>query len=258
MGGTAGNVTRVLTACDTSEHQQQITCFIIPFLGFLAGSPSWAWRPVSILFQLLVLKKRHGQAECFKINQSIVGSYSFFSPLQVTALVQLSSNLLSIVDRRRGKVMVEEEAEQAINRQTALYSLKLLCRSFGSDHQEAFIPVLQQTVEIVTSAEEEKNVTGSALLCIAEVVSTLKALAIPQLPRWKPPSQVYWAQLGCWSLWEASSDLWLWVKCEIFHTSSYLVYKHVRSERHDHVEQKHQNQNQWSSYVFQCHIVQSE
>uniref|UniRef100_A0A671WLT3 HEAT repeat-containing protein 1 n=1 Tax=Sparus aurata TaxID=8175 RepID=A0A671WLT3_SPAAU len=105
---------------------------------------------------------------------------------QVTALVQLSSNLLSIVDRRRGKVMVEEEAEQAINRQTALYSLKLLCRSFGSDHQEAFIPVLQQTVEIVTSAEEEKNVMGSALLCIAEVVSTLKALAIPQLPRLMP------------------------------------------------------------------------
>lgn len=74
-------------------------------------------------------------------------------------------------------------AEQAINRQTALFSLKLLCRSFGSDHQEAFVPVLLRTMELVAAAEEEKNVTGSALLCIAEVVSTLKALAIPQLPR---------------------------------------------------------------------------
>lgn len=73
--------------------------------------------------------------------------------------------------------------EQAINRQTALYSLKLLCRNFGSDHHEALLPVLQQTVALVTSPEEEKNVTGSALLCIAEVVSTLKTLAIPQLPR---------------------------------------------------------------------------
>lgn len=82
-----------------------------------------------------------------------------------------------------GKVVAGQEAEQAINRQTALYSLKLLCRSFGSDHQEAFVPVLLQTVEIVASPEEEKNVTGSALLCIAEVVATLKALAIPQLPR---------------------------------------------------------------------------
>jgi len=101
----------------------------------------------------------------------------------VTALLQLTGDLLSIVGKGHGKVSEEEGAEQAINRQTALYSLKLLCRSFGSGHQEAFVPVLLQAVEIVTAAEEEKNVMGSALLCIAEVVSTLKALAIPQLPR---------------------------------------------------------------------------
>nr|XP_046233291.1 HEAT repeat-containing protein 1 isoform X2 [Scatophagus argus] len=105
---------------------------------------------------------------------------------QVTALLQLTGDLLTIVGKSHSKVMEEEEAEQAINRQTALYSLKLLCRSFGSDHQEALVPVLQQTVEIVSSLEEEKNVMGSALLCIAEVVSTLKALAIPQLPRLMP------------------------------------------------------------------------
>lgn len=99
-------------------------------------------------------------------------------------LLQLTGDLLSIVGKSHSKVTeAEQDAEQAINRQTALYSLKLLCRSFGSDHQEAFVPVLLQTVDIVTAAEEEKNVTGSALLCIAEVVSTLKALAIPQLPR---------------------------------------------------------------------------
>ncbi|KAI3365131.1 hypothetical protein L3Q82_010114, partial [Scortum barcoo] len=109
---------------------------------------------------------------------------------QVTALLQLTGDLLSIVGKGHGKVVggqeAGQEAEQAINRQTALYSLKLLCRSFGSDHQEAFVPALLQTVDIVTSAAEEKNVTGSALLCIAEVVATLKALAIPQLPRLMP------------------------------------------------------------------------
>lgn len=101
--------------------------------------------------------------------------------VQVTAILQLIGDLLAIVGKVHSKAT--EEAEQAINRQTALFSLKLLCRSFGSDHQEAFVPVLQQAVEIVTIAEEEKNVTGSALLCIAEVASTLKTLAIPQLPR---------------------------------------------------------------------------
>ena len=43
--------------------------------------------------------------------------------------------------------------------------------------------MLQRAVEVATATEEEKNVTGSALLCIAEVASVLKTLAIPQLPR---------------------------------------------------------------------------
>uniref|UniRef100_A0A1A8FHP8 Family with sequence similarity 193, member B n=1 Tax=Nothobranchius korthausae TaxID=1143690 RepID=A0A1A8FHP8_9TELE len=103
---------------------------------------------------------------------------------QVAVLLQLTSDLLIIVSKSQSKV--SEEAEQAINRQTALYSLKLLCRSFGSSHQQEFVPVLQQAVDIVTTTGEEKNVTGSALLCIAEVVSSLKALAIPQLPRLMP------------------------------------------------------------------------
>lgn len=102
---------------------------------------------------------------------------------QVTGVLQLTSDLLRIASKAHNKVTREDEAEQAINRQTALYSLKLLCRNFGSNHQEALLPVLQETVALVTSPEEEKNVTGSALLCIAEVVSTLKTLAIPQLPR---------------------------------------------------------------------------
>lgn len=100
---------------------------------------------------------------------------------QVTVLLELISDLLRVVGR--GQVSEEEEAEQTINRQTALYSLKLLCHNIGSHHQEAFVPVLLQAVEVITVANEEKNVTASALLCIAEVVSTLKALAIPQLPR---------------------------------------------------------------------------
>ena len=108
---------------------------------------------------------------------------------QVTVLLRLTDDLLSIVGRGHGQEEEEEmqkekeEEEQAINRQTALYSLKLLCRNFGADHKEAFVPVLQRAVELATAPEEEKNVTGSALLCIAEVASVLKTLAIPQLPR---------------------------------------------------------------------------
>uniref|UniRef100_A0A8C1U1M1 HEAT repeat-containing protein 1 n=1 Tax=Cyprinus carpio TaxID=7962 RepID=A0A8C1U1M1_CYPCA len=99
----------------------------------------------------------------------------------ITVLLELIGVLLKIVGRSHGKVTAQEEVELAINRQTALYSLKLLCRNFGSAHQEAFVPVLKKAVELVANKEEEKNVMGSALLCVAEVASTLKALAIPQL-----------------------------------------------------------------------------
>ncbi|KAJ7987637.1 hypothetical protein DPEC_G00328550 [Dallia pectoralis] len=105
---------------------------------------------------------------------------------QVAVLLDLIGDLLAIAARGHGRADDDEEGEQAINRQTALFSLKLLCRSFGSGHQEAFVPVLKQAVEMVVSPDEEKNVMGSTLLCIAEVAGALKALVIPQLPRLMP------------------------------------------------------------------------
>ncbi|XP_076155665.1 HEAT repeat-containing protein 1 [Alosa pseudoharengus] len=107
---------------------------------------------------------------------------------QVLALLPLTGDLLAVLGRggpqRPGET--QEQEEQAINRQTALYSLKLLCRSFGAGHPEAFVPVLSRAVELLLLPREERNVMGSALLCIAEVTSTLKALAIPQLHRLMP------------------------------------------------------------------------
>lgn len=97
--------------------------------------------------------------------------------------MQLANDLLRVVGKSHGRVTEEEEAEQAINRQTALYSLKLLCRNFGAAHQDELLPILTQSIDIISSPEEEKNLTGSALLCVAEAVSVLKALAIPHLPR---------------------------------------------------------------------------
>ncbi|XP_061886702.1 HEAT repeat-containing protein 1 isoform X2 [Entelurus aequoreus] len=105
---------------------------------------------------------------------------------QITALLELISDLLAVVGKSTGAAVQEAAAEQTVNRQTALYSLKLLCRNFGSAHQEAFLPVLLHATEVASLPQEEKNVMASALLCVAEVVGALKALAIPQLPRLMP------------------------------------------------------------------------
>ncbi|MBZ3881669.1 HEAT repeat-containing protein 1 [Sciurus carolinensis] len=90
--------------------------------------------------------------------------------------------LLAIVQRKK-----KDGEEQAINRQTALYTLKLLCKNFGAGNPESFVPVLNTAVKLIApERKEDKNVLGSSLLCIAEVASTLEALAIPQLPSLMP------------------------------------------------------------------------
>uniref|UniRef100_A0A2K6FIH7 HEAT repeat-containing protein 1 n=1 Tax=Propithecus coquereli TaxID=379532 RepID=A0A2K6FIH7_PROCO len=97
--------------------------------------------------------------------------------------LKLVPDLVAIVQRKKK----EGEEEQAINRQTALYTLKLLCKNFGAENPEPFVPVLDTAVKLIApERKEEKNVLGSALLCIAEVASTLEALAIPQLPSLMP------------------------------------------------------------------------
>ncbi|XP_054018256.1 HEAT repeat-containing protein 1 [Dryobates pubescens] len=101
---------------------------------------------------------------------------------QILQLLELVPELVAIVQCKRK----EEEEEQAINRQTALFSLKLLCKGFGTENPVPFVPVLKTAIDLISSEKEEKNVMGSALLCIAEVTCTLKAQAIPQLPRLMP------------------------------------------------------------------------
>ncbi|XP_063469499.1 HEAT repeat-containing protein 1 isoform X2 [Symphalangus syndactylus] len=101
----------------------------------------------------------------------------------VTRFLKLVPDLLAIVQRKKK----EGEEEQAINRQTALYTLKLLCKNFGAENPDPFVPVLSTAVKLIApERKEEKNVLGSTLLCIAEVTSTLEALAIPQLPSLMP------------------------------------------------------------------------
>ncbi|XP_007527955.1 HEAT repeat-containing protein 1 isoform X2 [Erinaceus europaeus] len=99
----------------------------------------------------------------------------------VSRFLKLVPVLLAVVQQKKA---VEEPA---ISRQTALYTLKLLCKNFGAENPEPFVPVLKTAVQLIDpETKEEKNVLGSALLCVAEVVSTVEALTIPQLPSLMP------------------------------------------------------------------------
>lgn len=100
-----------------------------------------------------------------------------WEPPQVSSLLSLLPDL---------EVVVTSSAEPSVNRQTALFSLKLLCRLFGASEPRSFIAVMQVAVGIVTATEEDRNVTATALQCVTENITALKALTVPHLPSLVP------------------------------------------------------------------------
>lgn len=100
-----------------------------------------------------------------------------WQPPQVSSLLKLLPLLISVVT---------SSDEPAVNRQTALFSLKLLCRLFGASKPQSFIEVMRVAVGVVTSTNEDQNVMATTLQCIAETITALKALAVPHLPSLVP------------------------------------------------------------------------
>ncbi|KAL3869078.1 hypothetical protein ACJMK2_041804 [Sinanodonta woodiana] len=76
--------------------------------------------------------------------------------------------------------------ESLINGQTAFISLKLLCKILGDKHPTTFIQVLKVTMEVLTGNHANQQVSACALLCLAEICSTLKVHTIQHLPLFMP------------------------------------------------------------------------
>ncbi|KAJ7330602.1 HEAT repeat-containing protein 1 [Desmophyllum pertusum] len=99
---------------------------------------------------------------------------------QVEALLSLVTELL-VISRGTG-----DSEESIINKQTALYSLKLLSRLLSKEHPSEFKEVMTTSIDVFSSKNANAQVASSALLCAAEVVTGLKAHCIPFLPQLMP------------------------------------------------------------------------
>nr|KAG5705320.1 hypothetical protein BaRGS_010771 [Batillaria attramentaria] len=93
---------------------------------------------------------------------------------QISILLDMVRKLQTSVKQLTEASSTDSE-ESAVTGQTALYTLKLLCRT-----------VLQQVCEVLAS-RTSGAVLASAMLCAAEVVSCVRAHAIVHLPRIVPP-----------------------------------------------------------------------
>ncbi|CAM9779225.1 unnamed protein product [Lampetra planeri] len=132
------------------------------------------------------------------LNSKLLHHRANWSNAQVELLLEVLELLLEVCGRHHrdhaaatAKPLADgdpdEESEQAVNRQTALMSLKLLCRSFGAERPARFLPVLAAAVQLLEEgADEDVNVLAGALLCAAETATALRVLAVPLLPRLLP------------------------------------------------------------------------
>ncbi|XP_014661393.1 PREDICTED: HEAT repeat-containing protein 1-like [Priapulus caudatus] len=110
-----------------------------------------------------------------RLHSQLYQQQAFFKQEQVPVLLALVPELLAVAQEQ------DSGQEMAVNKQTALFSLKLLCRALGDEHPDTFKKVLHAVIAIVTEAGLNAAVLASALLCLAELCSCLKAHTISSL-----------------------------------------------------------------------------
>lgn len=105
---------------------------------------------------------------------------NFFAVTQdQSVLLQLIPSLTAIAS---GQGSNEEEA---LNQQTAFFTLKLLCRCMGPSASSSFRPVLDVVVETISpSKTTSSTVLASAFLCLAELIQNMGVQSLPHLPRY--------------------------------------------------------------------------
>ncbi|KAH6921670.1 hypothetical protein HPB50_003948 [Hyalomma asiaticum] len=91
---------------------------------------------------------------------------------------------LSVGDGTSGATMSEEAV---LNRQTALLSIKLLIRTLGSEHRDAFAEVYDLTHQLLSANRLNPLLLSSALLCFAELCHSLPTPTIAHFGHLMPP-----------------------------------------------------------------------
>ncbi|GFN81361.1 heat repeat-containing protein 1 [Plakobranchus ocellatus] len=122
------------------------------------------------------------------LNSKLLQQRDVSHPNEESMLVSMVEKLHAIASScllKSQKSTVSEE-EQLVNGQTALYSLKILCRLLGEAHHQQFIQVLQLCVKALTIHNDNGAVSSSAMLCIAEVVSAAKTHVLENLGSFMP------------------------------------------------------------------------
>ncbi|XP_071954262.1 HEAT repeat-containing protein 1-like [Antedon mediterranea] len=117
------------------------------------------------------------------LNNKILQHMGSMDDSQVLLVLTLLDQLV-LIAKSVPDASVEHE-ESFINQQTALYSLKIICKLARAGHPEQFRPVIDVAIEILIN-NTNQQVVSSACLLLGEVVRSMKAHTIPSIPRFMP------------------------------------------------------------------------
>ncbi|PNF34295.1 HEAT repeat-containing protein 1 [Cryptotermes secundus] len=108
---------------------------------------------------------------------------SFFTSCNHKALYSLLTPLLAVMGSI-GDATVKPDLET--NQQIAMLSVKLLARHLAPENPSQFKQILERVTELIQSEAVQKNLLASVVLCLAELVSALRAHAIGTLNQFVP------------------------------------------------------------------------
>ncbi|KAJ9574702.1 hypothetical protein L9F63_008137, partial [Diploptera punctata] len=117
------------------------------------------------------------------LNSRFQHQTEIFSMCDRKAFYKLLDPLV-IVMKSIGREDIEPEIET--NQQVAMISIKLLARQLAPEDPGSFKQILNHVTELTKSEAVKNNLLASVILCLAELVSVLRAHSIVQLKEFMP------------------------------------------------------------------------
>ncbi|PSN50219.1 hypothetical protein C0J52_07804 [Blattella germanica] len=117
------------------------------------------------------------------LNTRLQHQAAIFATCERKAFYKLLEPLTAVMENI-GKENAEPEIET--NQQVAMLSIKLLARQLAPEDPAHFKQILERVTDLLESKAVQKNLLASVVLCLAELVSVLRAHAIGKLNKFMP------------------------------------------------------------------------
>ncbi|KAG8191512.1 hypothetical protein JTE90_019576 [Oedothorax gibbosus] len=168
---------------DKNEHQRSLFPLLFDLVGHINSLlPCNSF--IRVVSRLLknsepVIQEKAIELLCCKLENQ---QQLFEDEESHTFLLKLLRPLLKMVEKNNEN---NSKEENSLSRQSALYALHLLIKVIGPEYSAKFHKVLNVTIQLL-NAKTNDELTVNALLCLAQLCSSMNVQVLPQLNTFMP------------------------------------------------------------------------